>query len=149
MISELDLEYVHGHGESHALCWVIDGECLYDLALNHEYANLFLLNEGIEDVSALYPENSGITLRFFKDDSIWEELNVNEYFGNILLSPHKVINLLGHAYGDYVTSPYANFTNNEFVVTDQDMTILEPFYNGVPAKECTPENCHCYRADNV
>jgi hypothetical protein len=149
MISELDLTFVRGHGESHALAWIIDGECLYDLALNDDYAKLFLFTDKIEDISGLYPDNAGLTLRFFKDEEILEEININEYFGSILLSTHKVINLMGHAYGDYVTSPYANFINNEFIVSDQDMTTLEPFYNGSPAKECTQENCHCYKADNV
>lgn len=149
MITESDIEFVYGRDESHALCWVIDGECLYDMAINDQYATLFLLNDSIEDVSELYPDNAGITVRFIKDDTIMEDFNTSEYFGNILLSPHKVINLLGHAYGNYVTSPYANFINNEFVITEDDRVDLEPFPPSALIKECTQENCHCYKADNV
>jgi len=149
MITESDIEFVYGRDESHALCWVIDEECLYDMAINDQYATLFLLNDRIEDVSELYPDNAGITVRFIKDDTIMEDFNTSEYFGNILLSPHKVINLLGHAYGNYVVSPYANFINNEFVITEEDRVDLEPFPPSALIKECTQENCHCYKADNV
>lgn len=57
MINDSDLNYVHEQGVlGHALCWVIDGSCLYDLPLNEIYANIFLSSDQVEDVSSEYPD---------------------------------------------------------------------------------------------
>lgn len=149
MIFDNDLNYVHNPDNfGYALCWVIGEECLYDLPLSENYANMFLLSDSIEDVSSEYSNLPGITVRFYRDGQLIEDFNTSEYFGSILLSPHRVINLHGHDYGNYVASPNAKFVDNSFVILDRDVAELDPqsgFLNGVPIRACSQETCHCYK----
>lgn len=78
-------------------------------------------------------------------------MNTTEYFASILLSPHNVINLHGHEYGIYVTSPNANFLDNKFIILNRNIEELnaqEGFIEGIPKKVCNESNCHCYKVGN-
>lgn len=147
MINDNSITYVNGQGVGYALAWIIDDECLYTLALNRRYANIFLLSNKIEDVSESYPNEEGITVRFYKDDNFVEDFNTSEYFGSILLSPHKVINLFGHDYGWYAKPINTKFINNKFVILDErieDLDINAGMVNGLSRIECSELTCHCY-----
>jgi hypothetical protein len=148
MINDLDIRFAYEGIVGVPLAWVIEEDCLYDLPLNQFYSNIFLTSDFIDEVSHLYPDLPGITVRLYKDGEIVEDFNTSEYFGSILLSPHKVINLNNHAYGYYLVSPNGKFIDNKFIILDQDMTYLSEFRNDeVP--ECTPLNCQCYKENNV
>ena len=56
MINDIDIEFQSDQGKGQALVWVIDGECLYDLPLNKNYASMFLATTDILDVSNEYPD---------------------------------------------------------------------------------------------
>jgi hypothetical protein len=113
-----------------ALCWVIDGDCLYDLPLITKYADIFTECDSIIDVSENYPNHDGITVQFLKNGEILEEFNTSEYFGSILLSNPQVLNLSSYPYGQYVISPNAKFDGEKFIILDQDVTEMDPWYNG-------------------
>lgn len=149
MITDNDLKYIHDHEKlGHALSWVIDGECVYDIALNDKYAEIFLLSDTIEDVSLEYPDLPGITVRFFKNGLPIEELNTSEYFGSVLLTPHLVINLHGHTNGWYVSGANAQFVDKQFVILDRTPEEIDPDIgkiDGLFRRVCTEDNCHCYK----
>lgn len=126
MINDKSIEFVFGQGKGTALVWVIDGECLYDLPLNNNYASIFLSATDVIDVSSEYSDNEGITVRFLNNDEILEDFNTSEYFGSILLSSPQVLNLKNYPYGRYVESPYARFDGEKFIILNQDVTDLLP-----------------------
>lgn len=130
MLTDDSIYFVNKGQRAIALVWVIDTQCLYDLALYPEHASIFTGYDEIVDISSEYPEHDGITVRFLKEGQVLEEFQTNEYFGSILLSNPQVLNLLEYPYGRYVASPNALFVNNEFVILDTDMSELEPFHNG-------------------
>jgi hypothetical protein len=111
-----------------ALVWVIDTQCLYDLPLSQEHANIFTEADEVVDISDEYPEHDGVTVRFLKDNQVLEEFQTSEYFGSILLSNPQVLVLTDYPYGLYVESPDALFVNGEFVILERDVSELEPFH---------------------
>ena len=113
-----------------ALCWVIDGDVLYDLPLIQKYVSMFTEHDSIVDISKNYPENDGITVQFVKNNNVIEEFNTSEYFGSILLSNPQVLDLGAYPYGQHVISPHAKFDGEKFIILDQDVANLEPWYNG-------------------
>lgn len=126
MITDQDIEFDINKGYGKALVWIIDGDCLYDLPLNLDYAEIFLSYDDILDVSHEYPENTGITVRFMKDGSVLNEFNTSEYFGSILLSDPLVLNLSDYPYGRYVQSPYAKFDGEKFIILNQNVVGMVP-----------------------
>jgi len=124
MINDNSIEFVSGEGKGTPLVWVIDEECLYDLPLNNNYADMFLSVTEVVDVSSEYPNNEGITVRLFNNQDLIEDFNTSEYFGSILLSSPQVINLRDYPYGRYVESPHARFDGEKFIILNQDTTNL-------------------------
>jgi hypothetical protein len=129
MLTDQSLEFTYTGTKGVALVWVIDTQCLYDLALSQEHADIFTNADEVVDISVDYPEHEGTTVRFLKDSQVLEELQTSEYFGSILLSNPLVLNLGDYPYGMYVASPNALFINDEFVLLERDMTGLEPFHD--------------------
>lgn len=131
MIYDEDLEHYTQQEilEGRALCWVIDGDVLYDLPLIQKYVNIFTEYDNVIDISDNYPNHNGITVQFLKNEQVIEEFNTSEYFGSILLSNPQVVDLGLYPYGQYVSSPHAKFDGEKFIILDQDSTSLEPFYN--------------------
>lgn len=122
MLTDNDINFEFNGILGMALVWVIEDNCLYDLPLSKEHAEMFLSVTKSEDVSAEYPDHNGITVRLFKNDEILEDLQTTEYFGSILLSEPLVLDLFKYPYGRYVESPNAKFINNSFVITDRDIS---------------------------
>ena len=100
------------------LVWVIDGECVYDSGVNHNYVDMFKNHDEVEDVSSLYPTTEGITVRFLKNGTKIEDFNTSEYFGSILLSNPTVLDLRDYPYGYWVSSPRARFDGEKFIILD-------------------------------
>lgn len=126
MLTDDNITFVHNGINGIALVWVIGEDCLYDLALSIEHADIFLNANNVVDISDEYPEHDGITVRLMKDQDILEDFQTSEYFGSVLLSNPQVLKLLDYPYGLYVSSPNAKFINNQFVLTDRDMNGLVP-----------------------
>ena len=126
MLTDEGIHFVHTGTDGIALVWVIDQDCLYDLALSVEHADIFLNADEIVDISDEHPDHDGITVRLLKDGIILEEFQTSEYFGSILLSNPQVLKMLDYPYGLYVSSPHAKFIDNAFVLTDRDMNGLVP-----------------------
>ena len=126
MLTDNNINFVHDGVNGIALVWVIDEDCLYDLPLSVEHANIFLNTTEVLDISEEYPEHDGITVRLIKDENILEDFQTTEYFGSILLSNPQVLRLIDYPYGLYVTSPHAKFIDNKFILTDRDMNGLAP-----------------------
>lgn len=110
-----------------ALVWVIDGDCIYDLALSQEHAAIFEGADEVIDVSADYPEHVGMTVQFKKEGQVLETFKTTEYFGSCLLSNPQVLRLADYPYGRYVESPYARFENGQFVILNRDVSDWPPF----------------------
>lgn len=128
MLTDDSIRYVRVEGVlGVALVWVIDNQCLYDMALSKEHAAIFTGYDQAIDISEEYPDHDGITIRFLKNGELVEEFQTNEYFGSILLSDPQVLNLAEYPYGRYVQSPNALFIDGEFVIIDTDMSEMEPF----------------------
>lgn len=132
MLKDSSILYVRGNDGINGvpLVWIIDGQCLYDIPVWQEYANIFLDNDEVLDVSENYPEHDGITVRFIKNGQILDELQTSEYFGSILLSQPIVLNLSQYPYGRYVMSPHALFDGEKFIITDRDVSGYLPFHIG-------------------
>ena len=126
MLTDESIHFVHNGTDGIALVWVIDQDCLYDLALSVEHANIFLNADEVVDISDEHPDHNGITVRLLKDGIILEDFQTSEYFGSILLSNPQVLKMLDYPYGLYVSSPHAKFIDNAFVLTDRDMNGLVP-----------------------
>jgi hypothetical protein len=125
MLTDNDLDFIFKGTPGTPVVWVIDGECLYDLALTPENAQIFFDATEVVDISADYPDHDGITVRLLKDGIILMELSTSEYFGSILLSNPQVLNLRSYPYGKYVESPNATFDGEKFNITNRDMTTLQ------------------------
>lgn len=119
-----------------AIVWVIDGDCLYDIPVLEEYADMFFNHDQVIDISSEYPEHEGIVVRFIKDNQIINELKTSEYFGNILLSNPLVLGLNEWPYGRFVQSPNAKFDGEKFIITDRNVTNLPAWH---PKNPNTPE----------
>ena len=123
MINE---ETIQGIGSP--LVWIIDGDCLYDLAVKSEYVPVFTESDEILDVSDEYPDYDGITIRFIKNGEVVEEFQTSEYFGSIILSEPQVLSLFDYPYGHFVQSPNAQFDGEKFIITDRDITELPAWH---------------------
>ena len=129
MLNDSVLEFTYNGVKGVPLVWVIETQCVYDLALSQEHAAIFLESDEVVDISSDYPEHAGVTVRFLKQGQVLEELQTSEYFGSILLSSPQVLKLTDHPYGMYVMSPNALFVDGQFVILDTDMSGLKPFHN--------------------
>jgi hypothetical protein len=134
MLTDSSILYVRGNDgiDGVALVWVIDGECVYDIPTWQEYTDMFLNSDSVVDISSLYPDHDGITVRFIKNNEVVDELQTSEYFGSVLLSDPTVLNLNDYPYGRYVISPHARFDGEKFIITDRDMTGFLPWQPGHP-----------------
>jgi hypothetical protein len=134
MLTDLNIVYVKGNDgvKGAALVWIIDGQCLYDIPVWEEYAEMFTSSDEIIDISETNPDHNGITVRFIKNNQTVNEFETSEYFGSILLSNPVVLNLGDYPYGRYVISPNATFDGEKFIITDRDMTSLLPWHPGHP-----------------
>lgn len=134
MLKDIDIIYVRGNDGINGvpLVWVIDGECLYDIPTWEVYKDMFVSSDKVMDISSLYPDHDGITVRFIKNDTVINELQTTEYFGSILLSNPSVLNLLDYPYGRYVQSPNATFDGEQFTITNRDMSELLPWHPSHP-----------------
>jgi hypothetical protein len=119
-------EKVSGPGGD-ALVWIIDQDCLYDLAVLPEYVSMFTEYDEILDVSENYENHDGITIRFIKGDNPGIDFQTSEYFGSILLSNPQIKSLLKYPYGQYVQSPYAMFDGEKFIITNRDLSGYPPW----------------------
>ena len=130
MLTDNHILYVRGNDGINgvALCWIINGECLYDIPTWQEYVEMFTTSDEVLDISADYPDHDGITVRFMKNGQIVNELQTSEYFGSILLSNPLVVNLIDYPYGRYVVSPHATFDGEKFTITNRDMTDILPWH---------------------
>jgi hypothetical protein len=128
MLTDQLLEFTYNGTRGVPLVWIIETQCVYDLALSVEHAAIFTNADEVLDISEDYPEHEGVTVRFLKEGQVLEELQTSEYFGSVLLSNPQVLSLLDYPYGMYVSSPNAMFINNEFVILETDMTGLDPFH---------------------
>ena len=115
MLTDQSITYNKTDVKGIALVWVIDGQCLYDLPLNREFAEIFLATDNVVDISASYPEHEGITVQLRKADQVLEEFQTSEYFGNILLSNPQVLDLSAYPNGNKVLSPNATFDGEKFI----------------------------------
>jgi len=111
-----------------ALVWIIDGECLYDIPTSETHADMFKTSDKVIDISSLYPDHNGMTIRFIKNGTVINEFQTSEYFGSILLSNPTILNLNDYPYGLYVQSPYATFDGQKFIITDRNMSELLPWH---------------------
>jgi len=129
MLTDNHLIYTRGNDgiDGVALCWIINGECLYDIPTWQEYVEMFTTSDEVLDISADYPDHDGITVRFMKNGQVVNELQTTEYFGSILLSNPLVVNLFDYPYGRYVVSPHATFDGESFTITNRDMTDFLPW----------------------
>lgn len=119
MLNDKSLNYVKTEVKGKALVWVIDGQCLYDLPLNKEYADMFLETDNVVDISSSYPDHDGLTVQLRKGEEVLEELQTSEYFGSILLSDPQVLDLSAYPGGNSVLSPNAMFDGEKFITTIQ------------------------------
>ena len=103
-LTDLDIEFTYNGVQGIALVWVIDGDCLYDLPLSVEHAEIFMSADEVQNISSEYPEHEGMVVRLLQQGETKLELMTTEYFGSILLSSPQVLNLLDYPYGDYVVS---------------------------------------------
>ena len=110
------------------LVWVIDGDCLYNLAVKTEYVFMFTEFDEVLDVSNEYPDYDEITVRFIKNGEVIEDFQTSEYFGSIILSEPQVLSLFDYPYGHFVESPNAQFDGEKFIITDRDITALPAWH---------------------
>ena len=128
MITDQDLIYSYDpENPAHALVWIIDGICLYDIPVEVPYAEIFLNLDEVVDVSDEYPDHDGITVKLIKDGQELETFKTTEYFGSILLSEPLVLKLAEWPFGKYVESPNAEFDGEKFLITDRDVSNMMPF----------------------
>ena len=129
MFTDKHIENYISGSPGKALVWVIDGDCVYDIVIPQEYLIYFEYSDKIEDVSHIYPDQNGITVRFYKDNIYLEDFNTSEYFGSILLSNPTVLDLSKYPYGRYVASPNAKWDGEKFIITNRDVSNLMPWYS--------------------
>ena len=126
MLTDETLEFVHKGVKGIALVWVIEGDCVYDLPLSVEHADIFTGADEVIDISEQYPDHPGVTVQFKKEGQVLEELQTSEYFGSVLLSSPTVLNLADYPYGRYVVSPHAKFDGEKFIITNRDVSDFLP-----------------------
>jgi hypothetical protein len=126
MLTDKDITFAYDGNPGIPLVWVIDTDCVYDLPLSKEHADIFLTHDEVIEITEQYPNHEGITVRFLKDGNVLEELHTTEYFGSILLSNPQVLNLKDYPFGRYVESPNAKFIDGQFVITNRDVTGMMP-----------------------
>lgn len=125
------------------LAWVIGEDVLHTLSLQEENADMFLNYSSIEDVTSEYESSSNIYIKFLKNNNEFEILQTSEYFGSILLSNPKVINLFNHKKG-WAVRPPAKFINNEFVITDgRDNNLVQDWMPERSIESCPGVFCGC------
>ena len=107
MLTDESLVFTYSGTVGVPLVWVMDTQCVYDLALSQEHAAIFIEADEVQDISDNYPEHEGVTVRFLKEGQVLEELQTSDYFGSILLSNPQVLKLTDYPYGMYVMSPNA------------------------------------------
>jgi hypothetical protein len=132
-------------GDGAAFSWVIGEDVLYDIALNRQTALMFLEHDEVIDISDNYLDHNGITVQFNKNGQVINQLQTTEYFGSILLSDPKIINLLSHKRGHLISSP-AKFINNEFFSLDESLNNLEDVWDPSASHlngECVTDLCEC------
>jgi hypothetical protein len=119
MIKDIEITFKPEANEAGgaALAFVIGEDVLYTIAASKLGADLFLNFTDAIDVSDNFPENDGITIKFMNNKVELETLHTSEFFGSILLSNPKVINLVNHKRG-YATGEPAKFIDDEFYVLD-------------------------------
>jgi hypothetical protein len=120
MLTDNDLDFIFDGTPGVPVVWVIDGQCVYDLPLTPEHAEIFFDATEVVDISADYPDHDGITVRLLKDDTVLTELATSEYFGSILLSNPQVLNLRLYPNGNRVESPHATFDGEKFNIAYRD-----------------------------
>ena len=125
MITDDDLNFVFQGNPGIPLVWVIDGECLYDLPLSPTDADMFMNHDEVMDVSNDYPDHDGITVAFYREGVLIEEVQTSEYFGSILLSNPLVLNLLDYEGGISVVLPYATFDGERFINYEPNPVVIE------------------------
>ena len=123
-LTDLDIEFTYNGVRGIALVWVINGDCLYDLPLSVEHAEIFMSADEVQNISSEYPEHEGMVVRLLEQGETKLELMTTEYFGSVLLSNPQVLNLLDYPYGDYVVSPFAKFDGEKFIILNRDVTNL-------------------------
>lgn len=119
MITDIEITFNKDSNEKNvaALAFVIEEDVVYTIPASELGTNLFLSFTDAVDVSEDFAENEGLTVKLINNGLDLETLNTSEYFGSILLSNPKVINLLNHKRGYAVIEP-AKFIENEFYILD-------------------------------
>ena len=103
LLTDIDIEFTHdGTINGVPVVWIIDGDCLYDLPLYPDHADIFLNVTEVLDISEDHPDHNGIVVRVTKDQDNSFDLATTEYFGSILLSSPQVVRLDEYPYGRYV-----------------------------------------------
>jgi len=127
LLTDIDIEFTYdGTVSGVPVVWVIDGDCLYDLPLYSEHAEIFLNASEVIDISEDHPDHGGIVVRVIKDEDSSLDLATSEYFGSILLSSPQAVRLDEYPYGRYVQSPHARFDGEKFIITNRHVTQLAP-----------------------
>jgi hypothetical protein len=148
MITDIEITYDRNRGETNnlPLAFIIDEDVLYTIATSNLGGNLFLDFTDAVDVSDNFPENEGLTIKFMADNTELETLHTSEYFGSILLSNPRVINLLNHKRG-YATGEPAKFIDNQFYVLDgrdnSSLTDWAYYSTNEDGYECGGNFCGC------
>jgi hypothetical protein len=148
MITDIEITYDQNRGETNnlPLAFIIDEDVLYTIATSNLGGNLFLDFTDAVDVSDNFPENEGLTIKFMADNTELETLHTSEYFGSILLSNPRVINLLNHKRG-YATGEPAKFIDNQFYVLDgrdnSSLTDWAYYSTNEDGYECGGNFCGC------
>jgi hypothetical protein len=125
------------------LAWIIGDDVLHTLSLQEENADIFLNYDGIEDITSEYESSDNIYIKFLKNNIEIQRLQTSEYFGSILLSNPKVINLFNHKKGWAIKAP-AKFINDEFVITDgRDNNLVQDWMAGRSLDSCPGAFCGC------
>ena len=126
MLTDNDITFSYNGVAGVPLVWVIDTDCVYDLPLSVEHADLLRSYDEVVDISEEHPDHDGITVRFKKEGAVIEDFQTTEYFGSILLSDPQVLDLRDYPFGRYVESPNAKFIDGQFVITNRDVTGMMP-----------------------
>lgn len=126
-LTDIDIEFVFMGTPGVALVWVIGEDCVYDIPVSQEHAEIFLTADEIADISEQNPDHDGITVSLRRGGEELMQLATTEYFGSVLLSNPQVLKLADYPYGRYVSSPHAKFDGEKFIVLDRDVSQLWPW----------------------
>lgn len=97
-----------------AIGFLIDNHLLYDIPAWKEWGDLVMNADEIIDISTQYPNHSGITVAFKKNNVVTGEFQTTEYFGSILLSNPMIVDLEAYPNGAHVIAPYAKLIDGRF-----------------------------------